>query len=306
MRTVEHWSGGHEWIETRGLARWPRLGGVLLLAMAAQLAGLGAGDAKAAAHAHVNAGAIESRPGAALYFVNGDRFAAESGYVLPMNRSATPPHAGLYRGEITFTALAATSSYGGPAFGHAAPGARVEMVVEELTGPAGGRFGFWEGGGEEDEGMTMTFDVPVGTTGGTQRFHLSESTGEAGDDPFGHVHGRVYTVTEPGLYRVGFRLIDTSTQGAGGGPVQAASGLFEMNLQAGVTLAGIRFVDGAWRVGFAGLAGFAYQLEASGELGTGARWESVGPAVPGDDRMHEIAVDAGDGTRFFRLRRTGI
>lgn len=51
----------------------------------------------AAGHQHINAGALGSEPGTRLSFLNGDRFAAESGYVLPCLPASTGPHAGFFR-----------------------------------------------------------------------------------------------------------------------------------------------------------------------------------------------------------------
>jgi hypothetical protein len=281
-----------------------RFGGVCGLAAAL----LCSPDRAAAAvgHEHINAGARGSEPGAALYFVNGDRFSSESGYVLPFTESATGPHAGLFRGSITFTALASTPDYGGPAFGHAAPGAHLELVVESLTGPPGGSFGFWESE-DGEEGSAVTFEISAGSTDGTNRFRLSETAGAPGDDPYGHVHGRVFTVNKPGFYVLGVRIIDTSTLGPNGEPLHPPSELFQMNLQAGVSLARIEIVTDAdeptMRVSFAALTGGTYQLEQASELRAGAEWVPVGDPVPGDDRMKEITVPLRSGSAFFRLRR---
>jgi hypothetical protein len=43
-----------------------------------------------ATHQHLNAGARGSEAGAALYFVNGDRFAAASGYVVALETGRRP------------------------------------------------------------------------------------------------------------------------------------------------------------------------------------------------------------------------
>lgn len=265
----------------------------------------GVADARgvwAAAHQHLNAGAYGSQPGAGLYFVNGSRFAAESGYVVGMEHSADGVHAGLYRGGITLTALPSSLDYGGPTFDHAAPGAHLEVVVVDVDGPAGGRFGFWE---QEDgeEGTRLTFDVPVGTRGGTNRFSLSETDGSPGVDPYGHVHGRVFTCSEPGLYTVGLRVVDTSGNGAGGGPLHGESEVYRLRYQAGVSVGGIEVVEGGVRVWFGALEGYRYQLETSGELGPGAVWEPVGEVVVGDQRVREVVVPGVGGAGYYRIRQ---
>lgn len=262
-----------------------------------------AGICLGASHQHLNAGAYGSEPGAALYFVNGDRFAASSGYVVALEKTETGTHAGLHRGSITLTALPGTLDYGGPTFDHAAFGAHLEAVVVELDGPIGGRFGFWESGGE-DEGAELTFDVPVGMRGGTNRFGLSETDGSPGVDPYGHVHGRVFTATAPGLYTVGLKLVDTSRNGAEGGPLHRESELFRLQFQAGVTVARWEADGGEVRVNFGAFSGYSYQLESSPSLGGGAAWESVGELVRGDDHVREIRVPRTGERMFFRLKRT--
>lgn len=256
----------------------------------------------AASHQHINAGALGSEPGTRLSFLNGDRFAAESGYVLPCVPASTGPHAGLFRGSVTFTALASSSDYGGPAFGHAAPGAHLELGIETVEGPEGGTFGFWEGE-EGEEGGQMSFAAPVGLTSGPFRFPLSETSGAAGDDPYGHVHGRVFTVDRPGFYTVGFRIHDGTSNGPGGGPLHPASDLFRLHWQAGVSLAGIRSGPDGIRLSFAALTGGRYVIERSGRLGLGAVWETVGEPVVGDDRLHEVIDRAPVEIGFYRLRR---
>lgn len=262
-----------------------------------------AGVSLGASHQHLNAGAYGSEPGAALYFVNGDRFAALSGYVVALEKTETGTHAGLHRGTITLTALPGTLDYGGPTFDHAAFGAHLEVVVEELAGPSEGRFGFWESGGE-DEGTELTFDVPVGMRGGTNGFALSETDSSPGVDPYGHVHGRVFTATAPGLYTVGMKLVDTSRNGAEGGPLHRESGLFRLQFQAGVTLAGFEAVGSEVRVTFGAVSGYSYQVESSPRLGEGAAWEPVGEVVRGDDHVREVRATRTGQQMFFRLKRT--
>ncbi|MGE4183108.1 MAG: hypothetical protein AB7J34_25090 [Limisphaerales bacterium] len=279
-----------------GLARWSWS----WLVVAARLL---TGDATAAAHQHLNAGAFGSQPGAALYFVNGDRYVDSSGYVVPLEKAETGTHAGLHRGSITLTALAATLDYGGPTFDHAALGSHLEVTIEELEGPAGGSLGFWEGSGE-GEGTEQTFEVPVGIREGTFRIALSETDGSAGVDPYGHVHGRVFTATTAGLYTAGLRLLDTSANGPDGGPLHRESDLFRLQFQAGVSLAGIKVEAEEVRVFFGAAAGFTYQVEASPRLGPEAVWTGVGDAVRGDDHVREVRLPRVVDGAFFRLRRS--
>lgn len=267
------------------------------------LALIWSGVCRGATHQHLNAGARGSEAGAALYFVNGDRFVASSGYVVALEKAESGTHAGWHRGSITLTSLAGTLDYGGPAFDHPAFGAHVEVVVVEVDGPEGGRFGFWESGGE-DEGTELTFDAGVGTRGGTNRFALSETDGSVGVDPYGHVHGRVFTATMAGLYTVGLRLVDTSLNGVDGGPLHRDSEVFRLHFQAGVTVARLEMEGEDVRVIFGAIQGYAYQVERSFGLGAGVVWEAVGEEVRGEDRLREVRVPRGGAAVFFRLKRT--
>jgi len=256
-----------------------------------------------AQHAHLNSGALDSKPGNPLYFANGDRFVAESGYFVPLRPATNGTYAGFHQAALGLTALASTSDFGGPAFGHAAPGTRIEAVVESVTGPEGGEFGFWDSDGEEDA-TELTFSVPTGEVNGIHRFRLSENDGRVGADPYGHIHGRRFTATLPGLYQVGFRLIDTGGNGPGGGSLHPPSDLFRVWMQAGVTLAGIRTEGSGWAIGFAAEQGFNHWVERSGSIGPDAQWTVVAGPVTGLGKIHwepvpDSAIDAG----FFRLRR---
>jgi hypothetical protein len=132
---------------------------------------------------------------------------------------------------LTFTALSATDLGTGQVLGRALLGSRLAVQVTDVAGPAGGAIGFWEGDGE-NPGNQVTFSVPVGTTGGTSSFVISENDGAPGSDPYGHIHGREFTATTAGLYTVGFRLVDGSTNGPGGGPLHAPSSVLSMFFQA--------------------------------------------------------------------------
>ncbi len=253
-----------------------------------------------AQHSHLNAGALALTQDAQLYFVNGANFVTNSGYVLGLTQATNGQYAGYYHGAITPTALPATGDFGGPAFGHAALGAFLVAQVETLTGPVGGSFGLWE---ETD--ITPHFSVATGTTNGTQRFNLSEGNGAPGADPFGHIHGRRFTATVPGLYTVGFRVFDISSNGTGGGPIHTPSDLYQINMQAGITIAQMTRTPNGVDVTFAALTGRNYYLEAATELTTTTNWQPVGDPITGNSRLHTISDLAATGqTRFYRLRTT--
>jgi len=176
------------------------------------------------ADTHIFAGALGTNQNDKLNFSNGALFDATlSSFSFPQTLRTNGLNAGHYRGDvITFSALPGTPINGGPIPGCAAFGSRLAVQVVSVDGPPGGSFAFWEGDGESSLGV-ITFSVSAGTTNGTNFFVISENNGEAGADPYGHIHGRMFTTSAPGTYIVGFRVIDISTNGAGGGPIQSPS-----------------------------------------------------------------------------------
>jgi hypothetical protein len=116
--------------------------------------------------------------------------------------------------------------------GHAHTGAWIWMEIVSVSGPSGGNFGFWE----EDwsaSNDTPSRSFPANQPTGNYRFILSEGFDDVGEDPFGHIHGRSWTADKPGTYIVGFRLVDLSTNGPGGGPWHTPSQIYYFNFQAG-------------------------------------------------------------------------
>ncbi len=210
--------------QTRGRG-WIGAGGVaLILASTAMQA--------VAQHGHLNAGAVGQTAGDRLNFANGDIFAASSGYVKELPLADSGMYAGYYQGSLTFTALPGTVDNGGPAAGAAAAGSFLMVGITSVTGPAGGSFGFWESGA-----AAPTFSYSVGydvasPTGLWALSDVSAGAGLAGGDPYGHLHGRRFTATEPGLYTVEFRLFDTSVNGPGGGPIHTPSGELAIRFEA--------------------------------------------------------------------------
>lgn len=256
-----------------------------------------------AQHAHVNAGALATTPGSPLNFANGARFSADSGYAVPLKLATNGPYAGHHYGSITFTALPSTEFNGGPTPGHALPGAHLELRVLSVSGPEGGRFGFWETPGDELDGTELTFSVPVGETAGTRQFPLSENDGGAGDDPYGHYHGRFFSATRPGLYRVGFQAFDTSGNGPGGGPLHAPSEILPMYFQAGITIASIRLTETGVEVSFVTQSGKNHFIDASENLADPAAWKPVAGPLVGDGKLLTVAnLPASAATGYLRLR----
>src|SRR6185436_11037972 len=203
--------------------------------------GVGAFVLPSRADTHIYAGALGTNQNDKLYFSNGVLFdATQTRYSFPQILRTNGLNAGYYRGDvITFAALSGTIPNGGPIPGHAAFGSQLAVEVASVQGPAGGSFAFWEGDGESDLGV-ITFSVPVGTTNGSNHFVISENNGESGTDPYGHIHGREFTTSLPGTYIVGFRVIDISTNGVGGGAIQSPSDVLLVRFQAGLRIEGIQ------------------------------------------------------------------
>ena len=177
-----------------------------------------------AQHGHLNAGAVGQNQGDRLTFANGDLFASSSGYVKELPWAETGRFAGYYQGNITLTALPATIDNGGPAAGAPALGSFIMVGITSVQGPAGGDFALWEVGATSP---TFSYSVGYDVASPTGMIGLSDSSsgaGTVGGDPFGHIHGRRFTATEPGLYTVEFKLFDTSINGVGGGPIHTPSG----------------------------------------------------------------------------------
>ena len=260
-------------------------------------------------HFHVTAGAASTIAGSPLYFTDADAFLAESSYVanMPLITNALLPTIGYYMGGPTFTAGSGDGADGPPA----APGARIALVVRAVNGPPGGRWSFWETSGNEEYGETITFTYAAGTTNGTNSFVLSENDGLPGQDPFGHIHGRAFTVDQPGLYTVWMQLIDTSRNGPGGGPIHTPSPLYKYYFQAGTTIARLARTNNSVVVTFGTLPSnaarrYSYFLEANPMLDDPLKWTTVAGPLAGDSHLQTFTdTPPSDVTnRFYRLRVT--
>jgi hypothetical protein len=115
---------------------------------------------------------------------------------------------------------------------HAHTGAFLWLEIVSVSGPPGAHFGFWE------ENWSQFFDTPTVSFAtnqptGSYRFVLSEGFDDAAEDPQGHIHGRSWTADQPGDYFIGFRLVDLSTTGPGGGSWHPPSPVYFYHFQAG-------------------------------------------------------------------------
>lgn len=255
------------------------------------------------ADTHIYAGAAGTNQNDKLTFSNGALFdATKSSFAFPQILRTNGFNAGHYRGDVlTFSALPATEINGGPIPGHAAFGANVAVQVVSVDGPPGGSVAYWEGDGEDATGV-ITFTLPVGTTNGMNSLVISQNNGEAGKDPFGHIHGRAFTSSAPGTYTVGFRLIDVSTNGAGGGPIHSPSDVLPVRFQAGIRAESIQSITNKVTVSFRSPPGISNVLEAASSIPP-AEWLPVAAPVRGNNNLQSTSETNAPGAfRIYRLR----
>jgi hypothetical protein len=254
------------------------------------------------ADTHIFGGALGTNQNDKLTFSNGALYdATRSSFYFPQILRTNGLNKGYYRGDVlTFTALAATVVNGGPIPNHAAFGAQLAVQVASVSGPPGGSFAFWEGDGENDLGF-ITFSVPVGTTNGTNFFIISENSGVPNSDPYGHIHGREFTTSAPGTYTVGFRVIDLSTNGAGGGPIQSPSDILPVVFQAGLKIETIQIITNRVNVYFRSPTAVNISLEATDSLKTG-NWLTIAGPLRGNNALQFLAeTNPPTSNRFYRL-----
>ena len=255
-------------------------------------------------HFHVTAGAANTTAGSPLAFTDADSFLAESGYVanLPLITNVFLPTIGYYMGGPTFAAASNDGSSESPA----ASGARIALVVRAVAGPVGGHWSFWETSGNEEYGNAITFSYATGTTNGTNAFVLSENNGLPGEDPFGHIHGRAFTVDRPGLYTVWVQLIDTSRNGPGGGHIHTPSPLYRFYFNAGFNIASLARTNDVVTVHFGSRTGSRFYLEASPTLDEPLDWLPIAGPLSGNNRLRTFTdtPPADASHRFYRLRVT--
>lgn len=248
-------------------------------------------------HSHLNIGAAGVAQNDPLIFANRDVFETAADYVKTLTFTNGGPYAGYYQGNITLTGLAVTEAHAGPEDFAAAPGTQIHAQLLAVTGPAGGVFSFWEAGA-----ISPTISLTSGTTG-TNTFRISENDGSPGSDPYGHIHGRRFTATKPGIYTVSFRAFDFSTNGVGGGPIHTPSSVVQIYFQAGVNLKAIEPDVDRTRVTFSAPIGKSWVVEASDSVATNAIWSAISAPIVGDDYFHEITDETPvAGKRFYRTR----
>ena len=208
------------------------------------------------------------------------------------------PCAANYEIPLQFMAVAGTTANGGPATNHAALGSQLHLQLVSLSGPPEARLGFW------DTGQALpAFTVRTGQNDCTDCIELTQTAGVPGDDPYGLITGRRLAVSEPGLYCLGFRVIDVSTNGAGGGPIHQPSPVYHVYLQAGLTISALTRQGISATAVFGGEPGKSFYLESSLAPGESAAWQTVAGPLAGTARFQTLSdPGAESGARFFRLR----
>jgi hypothetical protein len=265
------------------------------------------------AHDHLAAGATTNGPGATLVFQNDADFGGDTGFVFNLTAGTTnDSYLGYYyTDDLVFVALAATPDNGGPEPGVAALGTYVQIKLLSIEGPTGATFGFWETAQDGVDSTNLTWTLPVPFHNGTNLIHVTESDGSPGSDPYGHLHGRIYSFDKPGLYKVTWQFVDTSTNGPNGGPVDLPCAPFYLYYQADLTTGGINVVTNSVNVIFACPSNIPdsgvgpatnYELQSSPTIGPTAVWQPAGSVVAGDDHLHTITVPIIENTLFFRLK----
>jgi hypothetical protein len=255
-----------------------------------------------AQHIHINAGATNTTQDAQLYFPNGSAYNTSAGYDVYLTLTNGGSFSNLYQGAgVTFTALASTPDNGGPAFGHAADGAVLQLQFVSMSGPPGGVFGVWTQDTGSPGGNSLLFTLPVGTTDGTNLLALSESDGSPGADPYGHIHGRTFTASKPGLYTLGCRIVDTSTNGTDGGPIHTPSAVYYIYFQAGPTISSWSKDSNSFSVRFGTAAGITYYVESTPNLAA-PNWTTFAGPLAGNNYLQTALTNSAAASLFFRLR----
>jgi hypothetical protein len=256
-----------------------------------------------AQHIDINSGATNTAQGQPLRFNNGATFNTNSLYVRPLTLATSGTFAGYYYSSgITFTGV-------GTGLGSAAaPGTQIRLRFVSVSGPEGGSFGIWDVPGfnpSEAESTALAFSIPAGTTNGTNSILISENNGEADADPYGHIHGRNYTATKPGLYVVGLQLYDAATNGTGGGPIHSPSAIYLMYFQAGITIASLTQSTNNLAMTFASQNGKSYHLQTTINPALTSSWTNLAGPFTGSHLLRTVIdTNIDHPIRLYRLRVT--
>jgi hypothetical protein len=253
-------------------------------------------------HGHLYISAYSKNAGAQLYFDNGGIFEDASGYVktLLLNTNVASRFFGRYDANITFTPRSTNTLRGADyAATAAAPGSVIYFQITQVDGPPGGTFEFWE-----SIGTQPAFTVPVGS-GATNLVKITEASGDPNGDPYGHIHGRRFTASVAGIYRVTFRAWDLSTNGPGAGPIHTPSERLPIHFQAGFAIASVKRTNNVATVKFGTATTHDFILQSSTNLLSSSNWVNVGTQFRGNDYFQSVQdTTATNAARFYRVQAT--
>ncbi|HMJ88690.1 MAG TPA: hypothetical protein VK530_02680 [Candidatus Acidoferrum sp.] len=247
-------------------------------------------------HGHLYVGAVARTNGAQLLFDNGFDFVSSNGYVKTLTYDTTTKYSNYFQQNITLTARALNAA-GVPEPFAASAGTDIWASIETVEGPAGGEFAFWE------EGATgPTIRVLSGGTN-TSMFRLTSLTTLVSptSDPFGHNHGRRFTATKAGIYKVAFKAWDRSTNGSNGGPIHTPSELLPIYFQAGLNIASITRSSSVATITYGSYTNTSFAVESSTNLLATNQWTVIGPVKNGDDLFQSQRDTNSMEMRFYRV-----
>lgn len=244
-----------------------------------------------------NFGAVAETNDAPLCFLNADQFVTNTMTVLNFHATNAGPWSSQYVCSLPMLVVPATLAHGGPVVNHARLGSKLELQLVSLVGPRGGTLQCWEPGQDQP-----AFSLPVGASSATNRIALSQNQGEPGADPYGFIPGRQFALSRPGLYSLGFRVVDTSTNGLAGQPIHSASERYDVYLQAGFAIACLSRDLTSTAAFFGGESGRSFYLESASALDPPVSWSTVAGPLRGTNCLQSLTDPAPGGTRFYRIR----
>jgi hypothetical protein len=253
-------------------------------------------SARAQDHSHFYVGAAGTNQNDKLIITNAPDFVTTTGYVKTLNYATTGQFAGYFEGNITFEAKAAFNAFGDSVTGSAALGSWIHAQITSVDGPADGAFSFWDAGA-----TNPTVSVACGSTS-TNTWYISNNNGVAGTDPFGHIHGRRFATSKPGIYVVSFKALDRSINGASGGPIHTDSDVMKVYFQAGFNLASVVRTGNVSTATFGAITNKTFYLEANSDL-SNTNWTSIN-FVAGNDYFLSLNETNASSPRFYRMRIT--
>jgi hypothetical protein len=260
-----------------------------------------ADHALAQAHGHLYIGAPAQVQGTQLFFDNESEFAAASNYVKTLTFDNTTKYSNYFQGNITLTGRALYSSNSGPETFAASAGTFIRASIAKVEGPLGGEFAFWE-----NLAIAPTIRVPCGGTS-TNLFPITSGVLSPTSDPYGHIHGRRFTATKPGVYKVSFQAWDTSTNGAGGGSIHTPSELCPVYFQTGLMVHSIACAGAVATVIYGSFTNSTFTIESTTNFLATNTWTAIGPARNGDDYFQvQRETNNSSATKWYRVRANSI